>query len=248
MRYRITLVNALLHYAKLDNEMMNPANFLIALMARYGDNPNSLAKKSKATQSTIFRFIEGESKEPRRSTFEKIAHTYKVPVEAFYSDRVRTEEAKRLGILAETSLSEPPMPEYLGRAPEASLIPVAGVAQLGENGWYSEITADGSHGYVEHHTKDPKAYVLRVRGDSMHPAIRNGWYVVVEPSMGLCGGIYVAVALKDGRKMVKELLFENQDEYALESVNGGVRLTIPKKEVLSIHGVAAVVAPGKHKD
>lgn len=137
--------------------------------------------------------------------------------------------------------------EHVGPAPSTSLLPVAGVAKLGGNGWYSEVVADGSEGYVEHHTRDPGAYVLRVKGDSMYPAIRNGWYVVVEPSMALCGGVYVAISMRDGMKMVKELLYETADEYVLESVNGGERMTISRHDVQSIAGVAAVVAPGKHR-
>lgn len=138
--------------------------------------------------------------------------------------------------------------EYIGPAPKPALLPVAGIAQLGTNGWYSEVVANGSEGYVEHHTRDPSAYVLQVKGDSMHPAIRNGWYVIVEPSMGLSGGMYVAVALKDGLKMVKELLYETPTEYVLESVNGGERLTVPRENVETIAGVAAVVTPGKHRE
>lgn len=138
--------------------------------------------------------------------------------------------------------------EYAGAAARPAVLPVAGIAQLGENGWYDEIDADGSEGYVEHHTSDADAYALRVKGDSMHPAIRNGWYVIVEPSMSLAGGLYAAVALRDGRKLVKEYLYETPSEYALQSVNGGTRLTIDRDDILTIHGVAAVVAPSKHKD
>ena len=71
---------------------------------------------------------------------------------------------------------------------------------------------------------------------------------VTQPSMGLSGGMYVAVALRYGMKMVKELLYETPAEYVLESVNGGERLTVPRENVESIAGVAAVVAPGKHRE
>lgn len=137
--------------------------------------------------------------------------------------------------------------EYVGPTKTPSLLPVAGIAQLGSNGWYDEIEANGTEGYVEHYTNDDQAYALRVRGDSMYPAIRNGWYVVVEPSMAVSGGIYAAIALTNGRKMVKEVLYETPQEYVLQSVNGGERLSISRDEIQTIHGVSAVVAPGKHK-
>ncbi|MDQ6212338.1 S24 family peptidase [Achromobacter insolitus] len=133
------------------------------------------------------------------------------------------------------------------RAP-ASTIPVAGYAKLGENGWYEEIQTLGSNGYVEAHSSDPDAYALRVRGDSMFPAIRDGWYVVVEPNGTPMAGEYVAILLRDGRKMVKEFLFMGADSIAVQSVNGGTRLTLPSPDVTSVHAISSVLMPSKHRD
>lgn len=99
MRERIIKVNAQLHYSMVHSYEMTPAEFLKALMERSGDNPNSLSTKSKVTQSTIYRFVEGESAEPRTSTFQKIARVYGIPAESFVSDRVRMEVAQRLGLI-----------------------------------------------------------------------------------------------------------------------------------------------------
>ncbi|MCX5592851.1 LexA family transcriptional regulator [Alcaligenes endophyticus] len=137
---------------------------------------------------------------------------------------------------------------YVGKAPKRTLIPVLGVAQLGENGWYEEVQCIGSEGYIEHFSNDVDAYVLRVKGDSMFPAIRNNWYVVVEPNAPIVLGEYVAIRQIDGKKMVKELLNRNSEEVSLMSVNGGSRLTLPIERVAEIHAVAAVVSPSKHKD
>lgn len=137
---------------------------------------------------------------------------------------------------------------YMREAPKRTLIPVIGIAQLGENGWYEEALSAGSDGYIEHFSNDLDAYVLRVKGDSMFPAIRHNWYVVVEPNSPVVLGEYVAIALNDGRKMVKELLHKNSEEVSLTSVNGGGRLTLPIAEISSMHAVAAVVSPSKHKE
>lgn len=138
--------------------------------------------------------------------------------------------------------------EYVGRAPKPHMIAVTGLAQLGENGWYEEVSAPGVEGYVEAISSDPDAYVLRVKGDSMHPAIRNGWYVVVEPSRQPCAGEYAAILLHDGRRMVKEFLFQSQSGVSLESVNGGERLTISNEEIKNMHAIGAVLLPSKHRD
>ncbi|AZY49609.1 LexA family transcriptional regulator [Bordetella avium] len=70
---------------------MNSRELLKALMDRAGDTANSLARKTKVPQPTIYRFLSGTAAEPRLSTFEPIARHYGVPVEAFLSERARAE-------------------------------------------------------------------------------------------------------------------------------------------------------------
>jgi phage repressor protein C with HTH and peptisase S24 domain len=142
-----------------------------------------------------------------------------------------------------------PQPEYAGKLPPPRRVPVVGTAKLGENGWYEEISAHvgGGDGHVEIYTRDPNAYALKVRGDSMHPAIRDGWLVVIEPNASVAAGEYVLVGLRDGRKMVKELLYTRADSVALISVNGDVRMSIPQEEIEFIYPVSNVVAPSKWK-
>lgn len=122
--------------------------------------------------------------------------------------------------------------------------PVVGQAKLGDDGFYERL--DSPDGWVEgYNSTDPDAYALRVRGDSMHPAIRHGSFVVVEPGGRCVVGEYVAIALRDGRKMVKELVIERPDEVIVESVNGNHRRTLERSEIESLHQVAAVVAASK---
>lgn len=68
---------------------MKPVELLAELMRRSGDNPNSLASKlkKKTTQPQIYKFLEGISKEPRRSTLQPVADFYSVDIEAFYSEK-----------------------------------------------------------------------------------------------------------------------------------------------------------------
>lgn len=141
-----------------------------------------------------------------------------------------------------------PAPEYVGRASPGRLIPVVGMAQLGENGFYEELAYPEGHGdgYILHASTDPDAYVLRVRGDSMKPAIRNGWYVVVEPNGDIEPGEYVALQLADGRKMVKELLVRRRGgDIEVLSVNGEVRMSLHAGQVEKIHAIGAIVPPSK---
>lgn len=75
---------------------MNARDLLKFLMSRAGDNPNSLAAKAKVPQPTLYRFLSGTAKEPRLSTFEPVAKHYGVPVEAFFSEKVRAEVVSSL--------------------------------------------------------------------------------------------------------------------------------------------------------
>ncbi|MFY1969598.1 S24 family peptidase [Achromobacter xylosoxidans] len=101
---------------------MNSREFLAALMSRAGDTANSLARKAKVPQPTIYRFLSGTAAEPRVSTFEPIARHYGVPVEAFLSDRARAdlvatmfsgESDKTLVALPKAAVSDDvPIPQF----------------------------------------------------------------------------------------------------------------------------------------
>ncbi len=136
---------------------------------------------------------------------------------------------------------------YAGRPKNSTKVPVVGTAKLGTDGFYVELESPTGFGdgYVEHYSNDANAYGVRVKGDSMHPAIKHGQVVIVEPSGALVPGENVLVSLRDGRKMVKELVTGRPDSITLVSVNGGDRITIQREEVEFIHAVAAVVSASK---
>ena len=117
---------------------------------------------------------------------------------------------------------------------------------MGPEGYWDALAA--ADGWLDVPTKDPDAYSLRVKGDSMAPAIRSGWVVWCEPNHALIPGEYVMVRRTSGECMVKELLFENPEEVSLMAVNDGYgRLTIPRSEIEQIHYVGGIVPPSKIK-
>lgn len=128
-------------------------------------------------------------------------------------------------------------------------IPVKGTASMGMDGFWvdMEYPVGAGDGYFEHPSEDPDAYALRVKGDSMFPAIRSGWFVVVEPSEQPQVGEYVLVRMTDGRSTVKELLWHRNGEYALLAVASGERLTLAENDVIDVHPIAAVLPPSKHR-
>ncbi|AHY43841.1 S24 family peptidase [Stutzerimonas decontaminans] len=123
-------------------------------------------------------------------------------------------------------------------------IRIVGTAQMGSEGyWYAMDEADG---FVDVPSRDPGAYALRLRGDSMAPAIRSGWIAVCEPNHSWVPGEYVMIRLVEGECMVKELLYANDTEVSVMSVNDAFgRRTIPVEQIEAIHYVGAILPPSK---
>lgn len=123
-------------------------------------------------------------------------------------------------------------------------IPIVGTAQMGAEGyWYA---LEEGEGVVDVPSKDPGAYALRLRGDSMAPAIRSGWIAVCEPNGRLVPGEYVMIRLVDGECMLKELLYANDVEVSVMSLNPAYsRRTIPMEQIEQMHYVGHIVAPSK---
>jgi len=131
-------------------------------------------------------------------------------------------------------------------SPALPKIPVSGTAQLGDDGHWDFIEPNHADGFIILPSTDPNAYSLRLKGDSMRPAIKSGWYAVCEPKHDLVLGEYVHVTTNDGRSMVKELLILNDNQIVLESVNEDhKRITLDPAEIGTMH-YAFIVPPSKH--
>jgi phage repressor protein C with HTH and peptisase S24 domain len=125
--------------------------------------------------------------------------------------------------------------------------PLKGIAQLGPDGFWDAL--EHADGWIDIPSTDPNAYALRVRGDSMSPAIRDGWVVWCEPNREPVSGEYVMVRCTNGQQMVKELLYANNECVSLMSVNASYgRLTIPLCEIEYIHPVGGIIPPSKIKN
>lgn len=166
------------------------------------------------------------------------------------TDQLET-AAQALGVSVDYLLGrEEDAVESAGKARATRRVPVVGTAKMGSDGYFEEFSEvpGAGDGHIEIATEDPNAYCLRVRGQSMFPAIRDGWYVVVEPNGTPTEGEYVLIRLRDGRKMVKEFLFRRQQSVEVMSVNGGERLSFSWPDLAEERGmqaVGAVVPPSK---
>ena len=225
---------------------MTPGQLLEALLAKRKLTSNALAAQlgGGGLQSAMSRLISGKT--PRAETLRPVAEFFDVDPSVFQTDTAATECAIKLGI--EKGFADAPMYAGVPSQPRRK-IPVVGTAKMGEDGFYEEISAiaGAGDGEIDFFSNDKHSYGLKVRGNSMAPAIRDGWYVIVEPAANPSEGEYVLVKLTSGAKMVKEFLYRRPDTLELMSVNGGERLTIDLGDLEDIQAVSAVVPPSKWK-
>lgn len=99
---------------------MKGPQLLQALMDARGDNANAIAErlKQKSIQSTIWKFIKGVAKEPRRKSLQPLADHYGVPVEAFYDETLAEQIATERGMASGASVSEPRLAPTSATPPE----------------------------------------------------------------------------------------------------------------------------------
>ena len=122
-------------------------------------------------------------------------------------------------------------------------VPIVGTAQLGPEGFWCELQhpVGNGDGRIRMESRDEQAYAVRVVGDSMHPRIKSGEYVIVEPNVPVQPGDEVLIVTKDGRSMVKELLARRDGLVHLNSVNDSHgRMTLRDADIEKIHHIAAI--------
>jgi phage repressor protein C with HTH and peptisase S24 domain len=125
-------------------------------------------------------------------------------------------------------------------------IPVVGMAQLGDNGHWSDLEYPVGHGdgYVDFPSRDPNAYALKCVGDSMRPRIRDGEFAIIEPGHAVEPGDDVLVKSKDGRVMIKTFLYKRAGRIHLISINEAhPSMSFADDEIEKMHYVVATTRP-----
>jgi phage repressor protein C with HTH and peptisase S24 domain len=115
-------------------------------------------------------------------------------------------------------------------------VPLLGFAQAGHGGYFDDGGFPvGSKGWDEvglPSVSDEHAYALKISGDSMKPAYRDGDVIVVSPGAQIHKGDRVVVKTTDGEVMVKELKRRTAKVIELQSLNPNhVDRTFPAAEV-----------------
>lgn len=130
-------------------------------------------------------------------------------------------------------------------------VPVIGKAMLSSDGFFDALEYSAGHedGYLEIISSDPDAYGLKVVGSSMHPRIKNGEFVLIEPNHRYQTGDEVLVRTTDGRAMVKEFIYHRDGQFRFDSISDSYPpIFLDDHLVEKIHYMGAILKPSKHFD
>jgi len=117
------------------------------------------------------------------------------------------------------TVAEPTAVHSIQPPKKLGLVPVVARAKPNQEGVFD--LGMGQGGYLDIPSNDKDAYALEVLGNGLHPRIKNGEYVVVEPNHRYLPGDEVLVLTQDGRGMVKEFIYHRDGQYRFDSVRDG---------------------------
>jgi phage repressor protein C with HTH and peptisase S24 domain len=106
--------------------------------------------------------------------------------------------------------------------PPAEAVPLIGFAEAGGIGYFDDGGFPAGKGWDEipfPAVDDEHVYALKISGDSMHPAYRDGTVIIVSPSATIHRGDRVVVKTRDGEVMAKELKRKTAKSLELKSLN-----------------------------
>lgn len=119
-------------------------------------------------------------------------------------------------------------------------IPIIGLAQAGQNGFFDEAGLPVGDGWDEvrfpdQQTADEHTYALEIQGDSMQPLFRDGDLIIVSPTAQIRRGDRVVVKTRAGAIMAKELVRKTVQKIELRSLNAThPDIHLPMSELLWI--------------
>ena len=85
-------------------------------------------------------------------------------------------------------------------------------------------------------------YALRVCGDELHPAVRDGEFIILEEHGNPAFSEYCLLETDDGDRQFVEFLANKANGFAFENVQTNERLTISESDISTLHIVVAKVS------
>jgi phage repressor protein C with HTH and peptisase S24 domain len=165
------------------------------LARRAGLDPTTFNKSKRMT-------AEGRTRWPSTESIAKALTATSTPVEAF---------------VALMNAGDGHAARTLSKA-----LPLLGFAQAGSGGYFDDAGFPAGEGWDQiafPEVADAHAYALKISGQSMLPAYRDGDVILVSPSAAIRRGDRVVVKTRDGEVMAKELKRRTPSAIELRSLN-----------------------------
>jgi phage repressor protein C with HTH and peptisase S24 domain len=159
------------------------------LARRAGLDPTTFNKSKRMT-------AEGRARWPSTESIAKALAATGTPVEAFVA--------------------------LMPGIPPANTVPLLGFAQAGSGGFFDDAGFPAGEGWDQiafPEVADRHAYALKISGQSMLPAYRDGDVILVSPSAAVRRGDRVVAKTRHGEVMAKELKRRTPSMIELRSLN-----------------------------
>jgi phage repressor protein C with HTH and peptisase S24 domain len=89
------------------------------------------------------------------------------------------------------------------------------------------------------------SYRLRIRGSHMSPVLRDGWFVVIQPTDIPVVGEYVSIELQTGETIIRELHDQREAAIVVGEVNGPRRTSISTSDIKHVHAITGIMPPSQ---
>lgn len=202
------------------------------LMERSQTKVDELVESVDVTDEMIRRYMRGTAM-PRSNKLAKLAEYYKVDCGWLQWGGQPPASVEFIGVKEALAQYEV----------KTTRIPVVGRAQLGDNGYWTDMEYPVGHGsgYIIWTSKDPNAYAVECIGESMKPRIQPNEFSVIEPNIEYTNGDEVLVRDKRGRVMIKRYLYSRDGKVHLFSVNDAYKpIEIEVELIDKIHKVGGI--------
>jgi repressor LexA len=175
------------------------------LRNEYKKDRYELAKFLNVSYSTIAKYESG-LRSPDKETLNKLANYFNVSVDYLLgrTDIRNTDTLKKAGLY---------------EAGEMVPIPIVGNVKAGKDGTIAFEDYLGEEKVEKEAVKDGERYfLLRVKGDSMYPEIKEGDLVLVRQQSDVDSGDYAVVIINGDEGIVKRLI-KKDSSIILQSIN-----------------------------
>jgi transcriptional regulator with XRE-family HTH domain len=124
-------------------------------------------------------------------------------------------------------------------------VPIITRAKMGDFGYWheQENSVSSEYGSICAQGVSDDAYAIECSGMSMYPVVRAGWVLIFEPNQSTHAGEFVHIGLKNGERMIKELISNSNEVLNILCIAGNKRTAYDMDEVEFINAFRSMHPP-----